>query len=295
MTQIAPEKVAAFLDGRLRGKEREEVIAALASSPELLEDFANAAAVLHDAEQREHLDRHDRRSHFDWVVRRRTLLTGIAAAFVLAIAGTWFVSRPSLPDAVELVATLELHGPVNELPQAPWEVTRSGQVGQFSTATAIRLGARLVDLGALIQVNDTAATSAALGLAADVSALPAGGGASVAFRQIATATNPTERRDAYVGAARMTTMLAGDEAVRTGAWLQSARIATRARQVSFFERRDSRAVLAALERLTDERPTASRALTLTRELLAATPLDWVELEAALTDLQRRLGSPAVTR
>jgi len=161
--EFDPDLVAAFIDGKLSGAERERVVRLLAESEEAFEIYADAVRARADLQA-------DGIVPFPTPVpiprpRPRWLTAGapLAAAAALLIAvlprvvsnpaatftmGAESIARP-LTDRPQLATSLR-----SALDEPRWSATRGGVSTFVDTTAALRLGARATDLEVAIAVGD---------------------------------------------------------------------------------------------------------------------------------------------
>ena len=161
--EFDPDLVAAFIDGRLSGAERERVVRLLAESEEAFEIYADAvrARADLDAEAIIPLPIPDPVP----IRRPRWLMAGapLAAAAALLIAVLpRVVPNPAATFAMRADAITQ---PLTDRPQLAmalrsgldeprWSATRGGPSTFVDTTAALRLGARATDLEVAIAVGD---------------------------------------------------------------------------------------------------------------------------------------------
>lgn len=164
------ELLAALLDGRLHGAERERALRLLAESDAAREVFADALKVTNDPSVHTVLPLvpapRQRR------LRPWRVAVPVAAAAVLTIA--LLPTMRSQSDAPLLLATSELAAPVTDHPEAAarlgtgweqrtWSVLRGGPSPQADSALSFRLGVRSVDLRVALELSDLALADRLMG------------------------------------------------------------------------------------------------------------------------------------
>lgn len=315
------ERVAAFLDGRMDARRREEMMAHLTRSAEDREVLARTAALLRQMEEADAapgeapapaagpeaadpaapegvipLDtRRTSRSDAGVEVRRTRgpVLRWMALAAVLAcVALATGVLRPRSSageEPVRLAARLE-HGaeglPPRWTEEWPWTSARGDDPGGDRVATSARAGAMLVDLAVAVEAGDPEATGV---LADQIAArFDRQGGRSGALRAIADSAGASPGRlRALVGEAteRIEKRLDRD-ALRLGAWIEAARLAAARRDAAFFREGETRRRLDQAGRLTEADPAVQEV----RRSLAADPPPWEALASALDAMMREIAS-----
>ena len=317
------ERVAAFLDGRMDARRREEMLAHLAGSDEDRAVLAGTAAILRQLEEADAAPasaRHDAPAPDEGVFplharrppppggdqevgRRAPVLRWVALAAVLAgvalVAGRALQDRASATgEPVRLAARLE-HGAqglrAGWTDRRPWTSARGDDGGGAPSAgerraSSARAGAMLVDLAVAVQARDALATRV---LATQLAARfdPAGGRGG-ALRRIADgAGGSPERLRPLIGEAteRIAKRLDRD-ALRLGAWTEAAGLAAARRDAGFFRDPATRRMLDRAGRLTQADPAADAALRQVRLLSAADPPRWEALAPAVDALARELAS-----
>jgi hypothetical protein len=308
------ERVAAFLDGRMDARRREEMLAHLTGSDEDRAVLAATAAILRQLEEDDAAaadadapapasgqERGDA-AVIPLQTRRWTrgpVLRWILLAAVLAgVLVTGRVLRPPASIADEpmrLAARLE-HGtrglPAGWTDQRPW-TSRGDDPGGASSpgersARSARAGAMLVDLSVAVQGRDAAATRV---LASQLAArFDPQGGRSGALREIADGAGASpERLKPLVADAteRIAKRLDGD-ALRLGAWTEAAGLAAASRDAGFFRDGETQRMLDQAGQLTAGDPAARSAVQRVRLLLAADPPRWEALAPAIDEMAREL-------
>ncbi len=313
------ERVAAFLDGRMDARRREEMLAHLARSDEDRAVLAGTAAILRQleeagaavpAEPPVPVAGREREETAEGVIpldaRRRTrapLLRRMALAAAIAgialVTGRALQSRASVAgEPVRLAARLE-HGarglPAGWTERRPWTSARGEDPGGARSdaeraARSARAGAMLVDLSVAVQARDSAATRV---LATQLAArFDPRGGRGGPLRRIADgAGSSPERLQPLIGEAteRIAERLDA-AALRLGAWTAAAGRAAARRDAGFFRGGAARRVLDRAGPLTAADPPARAAVQQVRLLLADDPPRWEALAPAIDALARELAS-----
>jgi hypothetical protein len=314
------ERVAAFLDGRMDARRREEMLAHLTRSREDRAVLAGTAQILRQLEEagaiapgeasapaagQEAADTAMAEGVIPLDTRRPPrpgprVLRWLALAAVLAgialVTGRVLRPRSSIGDEpVRLAARLE-HGaeglPAGWTDDPPWTPARGDDLGGVLTpeerfARAAQAGAMLLDLSVAVEAHDAAATHR---LATQIGRFdPRGGRSGGALRKIIDgAGGSPERLQPLVGEAteRIAKRLDPD-ALRLGAWTEAARLAAAYQDTAFFRGGEAREMLnqaAAAD------PPARAAVQQVRPLLREEPLQWDALGAALYNLANELAS-----
>jgi len=309
------ERLAALLDGRLDAHRRDELLAELAASEDDFDAYADAVAItaelegaapevtpLHAAPEvtpipvapevaptdatPEVTPIHAAPSRRRGLQPRWLALAAVLAGVALA---PWLWTRFAA-DRGSLVA-VEADALPAGWDASPWGTTRGAGDGLTDDARAVRLGVRLVDLELAVRGRDPAtaqlATETALLLEGLSAAAPAG-----LYHQIARrAGEPAERLEPLLREGRrLVPQMAGEERVKLGAWIESARIAAATRDQRFFASRANRSQLKRMAEDATLPPSArSTAARLRIVVETASAQDWSLLERELAGLLRSLG------
>ena len=160
------ELIAAFIDGKLGGVERERVVKLLGASEPAFEIYADAVRTRGDIDQADTgsvLSLDDRRNR-----KRRTsgwwTAAPVAAAAVLLLAVMPVIRARRGVSGLDL-PTRALLAPLNgqaglatalrvQLDQPSWSVTRGGSSVAVDSTSALRLGVRAADLQAALALED---------------------------------------------------------------------------------------------------------------------------------------------
>jgi len=161
--EFDPDLLAAFIDGRLSGAERERVVKLLAESEAAFEVYADAARARDDLDADAIIPIPVRPRVM--VRRPRWLTAGVplaaAAALLIAVlprvvsnpAATFAMRAESiaqpLTDRPQLAVALR-----SELDEPRWSATRGGVSAFVDSTAALRLGARATDLQVALAVGD---------------------------------------------------------------------------------------------------------------------------------------------
>jgi hypothetical protein len=310
--KIDPEQLAALLDGRLDERQRAEVMARLAESPEAFEAYADAVAIVGEVERGSRADAtvgtgagstdviplktSDRTPSRLRVARWQWLA---AAAVIAGVAVLPLMRRAGGPSAGELDPGTFVEALSNEdagLPAGwngrPWSTTRSAGDPLTAEARAVRIGAQLVDLELAVRAGDTAVVAEVAGeIAALLEPIPGSGPVASLFRGLSqqTAYRTEQPESLLERASEAATQLAGRDHVRLGALLEASRIAAARQDGGFFRSSETAAGLQTAAHLAPE-AVVRASLERIRGLVAggAEP-DWTEMTRAVTALLARLG------
>ncbi|MEO6525470.1 MAG: hypothetical protein ABIP93_02485 [Gemmatimonadaceae bacterium] len=223
----------------------------------------------------------------------------LAAAVVIMIAGPvlWRRSRPDggidlASGAVSYAALLAPDVRAAGLPvgwdATPWGTTRGASDPLTPEARAVRVGSRVTDLELAAGARDTAATRAiANEVAALLEEVPGAGAVSSTYRSFAGAAADTE---ALSRARRDAALVAGQDDLALGLWLEAARVAAARRDSAYFGRPESRASLARARGSRAVQSLAPASMSTLDAALAATrDIVWASVERELTALLAALG------
>ncbi|HLM69081.1 MAG TPA: hypothetical protein VK358_16195, partial [Longimicrobium sp.] len=162
-----PQRLAALLDERLSGAERDELLARLADSDEDLALFAEAAAV-----QRE-LEEEDEAASVPGVLplrpaarparglNRRWLAAAAVVAGLALVPLAWRATQDgAVREPAQAVAMLEdrAGGLPADWDVRPWSGTRGGGDNPADDALSVQVGAYVVDLDLAVRARDAGAT-----------------------------------------------------------------------------------------------------------------------------------------
>lgn len=304
------ERLAALLDGRLEGPERDELLAYLAAAGEDYEVLVDTAAILREAEEDEIAQAIEagnganplppevvppsvRKPAARWP--RRRALRWIATFVVLAglvVLGrvAWTGRQAPAAGVVQLAARVAQPG--EGLPDR-WEASspgisaRGGEADVGSPGDAARAGALLLRLGVAIQAGDAEDTRL---LSLQVQEIFDQNG-GLDLKQIeARAGEPADSLAPLLqrATARLETLFDPDH-LRLGAWVEAARIAAYQRKKAFFHAGDTPATLQKAEQLIAGDPGAQGAVQRIRGAIAtAGGPDWAVLTTDLERLQHAL-------
>jgi hypothetical protein len=299
-----PERLAALLDERLSGAERDELLARLADSDEDLALFAEAAAV-----QRE-LEEEDEAASVPGVLplrpparpARRLDRRWLAAAAVVAglalVPMAWRATQGGAvrepAQAVAMLGDQAIGLPRGWIDRPAWSGTRGGGENPADDALSVRVGAYMVNLEVAIRAGDVentrllSARVASMLREANVAGTPAARQFDVLAER--AGGDPAEllslldeASDAAAGA------LDGDR-YALGAWAEAARIAAARRDAAFFRDARTGRTLDRAQELVGDDEEARAAIAAIRASLEAESILWPELEAELDRLMSAVGS-----
>ncbi|HEX8361911.1 MAG TPA: hypothetical protein VF613_17460 [Longimicrobium sp.] len=308
-SDIETERLAALLDGKLGGSERDELLAKLSSSGDDFDIFAETAAVLREAEEasvssvapdaapaavapvRASAVRPvppSTRASRGW--RRPARWVGIAAVLALALSVSVFLrpggARSRSPERVVQLLSDRAGGlPAGWTARRPWGTALGAGNPLTSTGRAVRVGALHTDLVLAVEARQSQEVAR---LAAEVAVLlaevPASAPVADAYLGAARAAGqvPERLEAAGEGAAE----LLGRDYVELGVWAEAARIAAARRDAGFFRARESGVMLERASSRPDLPPSARAEIE--RVQGASVGPDWPVLGAALDALLRTL-------
>lgn len=294
-TGPTPERIAALLDGRLDAAQRAEVLAQIEASPEAFEAYADAVAVLRELEGDRAVEatpavvRQRRWRGIRTVGYPLAIAAGLLLVFVLARGPGGGTALLPAPHAVVAAESFSPSDAGTLAAGVPWSELRSGDATLPARARAVRIGARIADLGWRARAQDSAASAVALQIAAALDDVPAGAVAAGAYRSLASQPPSALSEDALVRAARFAAEVTDAGALRAGAWLAVARRAAQRQDTAFFTRFEARAIARSLSALGGPAQMASLVTDLERALSAPRP-DWAALGEAVEALLRELAT-----
>lgn len=287
---IDAERLAALLDGRLDERDRADLLARLASSPDDLEVFADAVAVMAELEERgeeKGIERLRPPSHAPrWPARRWLALAAVLGTVAVAPLLWTRVRPPDIRDPARFVALLpgDRPGLPERWDSRPWPSTRSASGPLTEDARAARVGALLVDLELAVPVHDPAVSELSGEIATLLDEVPAAGPVAATFHEIArSADEPGARLQPLLDRERPEAVrLVGAEMAALGAWAEAGRIAAVRRAPGYFRTRASRTALDRAAQLPGLPAPARSALERVREAVAGESApDWVAVERDL--------------
>lgn len=283
------ERLAALLDGRLDAHRRDELLAELAASEDDFDAYADAVAITAELESDtpQVTPIHAAPSRRRGLAPRWLALAAVLAGIALA---PWLWTRFAA-DRGGLVA-IEAGALPAGWDASPWGATRGAGDPLTDEARAVRLGARMVDVELAVRGRDPAtaqfATETAILLEGIQGAAPAAG----IYREVARrAGEPAERLEPLLEQGReVVPQIAGEEGVKMGAWLESARIAAATRDRAFYASRATRSQLERMARDSSLDPAAQNAVDRIRAATASPgDDDWASVQREATTLLRLLG------
>lgn len=300
------ERLAALLDGRLKGPERDELLAYLAAADEDYHVLVETAAVLRDVEAR---DAHAVRDGTEPALAveslppsltqraagwrrapRRLALPALLAGLVVLGFFAFRGRAGAAGDPVGLAGQLaQVTLPADVDAHFPWSAPRGGASAAPSDEAAAQAGAMLAVLAVAVEAGNADITR---DLAGDIRETfdPRGGGDLRRVEQ--RAGEPAEALKPLLKSAtsRLEALLDRDRGyLRLGAWTEAARLAASQRDAAFFGTGDTREMLRRAGKLTQGDAAAGQALTRVRAALGGHPR-WEALAPALDDLLRAITS-----
>lgn len=311
-----PERLAALLDERLSGAERDELLARLAASEDDLALFAEAAAIQRELEAEdgrvyagdaEDSDDGDPPAPDPQVLPlrrparpargldRRWMAAAAAIAGLVLLPLAWRASQGgAVGEPAQAVAMLADRSglPAGWDDDRPWSVTRGGSDPVSDESLSIRLGAYMVDLELSVRARDTANTRL---LAQRVSGMlsaanTSGTMAAGRFDELAERAGglPAELLPVLEDASDAAADAVDGDRFAMGAWVEAARIAAARRDAAFFRDDRTRRTLARAEELAEDNEEAQAALATIRTSLEAESILWPELEGGLDRLMHAM-------
>jgi hypothetical protein len=294
---IEPEKLAAFLEGRLDARDRAEVADALARSPEAYEIFAEAAAIRADLTRDDAIRAHEpvrvrvfrvlrpkgpvQRRAAGWFLWPPLAAAALLAALLLvpAINGANGTVPIALLDGATLAGERgngSLERRLGERWTDPgWAVVRGEAATVPETRQAFRLGVRAADYELASDAADLdAVQKVGAELVAMLESLDGGSALARDFERItlraAEGGDPAlmdTDRAAAVSAADA--LLGNSPAFALGLWVEQARLAASAGVTGFFATDgDAAHALSELVERIDEQPASDRSVAVLDALRA---------------------------
>jgi hypothetical protein len=311
--EIDPERIAALLDGRLSGHEREVLLSELASSPEQLALLADASMIAEElrlsssppdsgsaADNRDAIRRlvatEAAAPHLSLVTARQrrwkpAWSAAVAAALLIVIA-PWVLRRSgfrgeSAVPGGSAIARVEPSIPVG-WDGTPWSVTRGASAALTPRARAVRVGARLADLELTVAAGDSVSRGIVDDIIALVEGVPLSGSVTQVYEVLRDSIGvaPSQLTPLVERGYDGVSALLGRSDVALGRWLETARIAAVRRNNAFFTSAQTTQMLRDLK-ATAVGQQAQDALSRVAAMLpVSTATDWSSLEAATTELLR---------
>lgn len=294
---VDAERLAALLDGRLSGAEREEVLAQLAASDDLAEVYADAVAALAEPAG---VAAHEPRRETPVIplrpprprawLRRSAGWLAAAAAVALLVLSPWVRGRFVAPGASAPARYVALLEQPEGLPEGyelrPWGAARAAGEPLGPDARAVRVGARLAQLELAARGRDTSVAALARDVAALLGDVPGGGAAAAVYREVERrASEPAEGLAPLLAqGSAAASGVAGAQGVALGAWLEVARVAAQRRDAGFYGQGATASALVLAEQRAAQRTAARAPLARLRAALAGGAPRWDEASAALTEL-----------
>jgi hypothetical protein len=244
------ERLSALLEGRVEGRQREELLAHLAEADDDYEVFTNTASVLRALEEE---DARARRPVAVLSMRRRgwpsaRTIAAVAGTVVLLLAAGWLL-RGRGGTAADYPLRLAMD--VETADWSPWTpqgTVRGGDEPSSRDARAVYAGARLVDLAVFVRMGNTAQIGE-LALTLQRELYRNTNTEAPLSRIAAEPTAPAASLNALVNEATKDYPKRGRDALELGAWIEAARLAARARNADFFEDGPTAGMLRRAERL----------------------------------------------
>lgn len=290
------ERLSALLEGRVEGRQREEMLEHLAAADDDYEVFTDTAAVLRALEEEDARGQRGmappsmlRRRR--WPSPRKTLaVTGVV---MLLLAGWWLIrGRGASVGGVPLQMAMRADAGGQGLPEgwdipAPATTVRGGGGGAANDARAVSAGAMLVDLAVAIRARDTERVRERT--AQLISEFDPGTTSSPLLRIQASPGAPPDSLNAWLEAATNELAGLGRGSLELGAWIEAARLAAHDRNPAFFQDGGTEGMLRRAERLARGSREAEAAVRQVREAVRppGTPR-WEDLETGLEETLAQL-------
>ena len=265
-----PETLAAFLDGKLAGEERDRVLRLLAESDQWYEVMVDASQVSAEL-ARSAPTGLDKRP---WIRRLPSRLANRGARGRQAVFGGALIAaglatvailseRSGGVDGIGDPSQLVINERLRDGSAAEWGAARGNDAALGARARAFRVGVQFTDLELADRMRDSANVQSLSASIADLTkVVPTGGATASRMRYLgrngSLPASGNERQDV----ASELRSLVGAPWFDLGAWSETARRAAHARQLEYFE--PSRPAMQHLDSLlaaVDRLPTAERAGT----------------------------------
>jgi hypothetical protein len=253
-----PDLMAAFIDGRLSGAERERVVRLLAESEEAFEVYSDAVMARRDLEDDPAVSlaaHRERRS-------RRWWIAGIPAAAAAALVVALFPAvQARRADATLAMRAESITQPLTSRPQLAvalgttwdegrWSVNRGGGSTVVDSTAALRLGVRATDLQVALAVGDRErAGRVAADMVAQLGSVNLSDAMVAEYGDLQKRITNGDSIGAIIGAAST-----ADDDLRAfldsgwygvGKWLAAGELAARTHSADFFEASETTRFLAA--------------------------------------------------
>lgn len=278
---LDPQALAALIDGRLTGPERDALLARLAASDDDAALFSDAVAVsaelLGDEQRAAAPTAKPARSSF----RGQTWLALALAAGIVAVAATAVLTREDGARTFAQLLARPAAYPAG-MDASPWSDARSSGAVLSERSRSIRLGALATELELRVAAADASAGQPADAIVEHLAGVPGSGPVAELFRQLRA---PAGAADATVTqAVDQLRAIVDTDWFTIGAWLQAARVAASRSDAAFFATGESRRAQELLvRRVQGEAALSAAASQLAEQLRAANP-DWDAVQAQLTSL-----------
>lgn len=292
--RMAPNRIAALIDSRLSGGERERLVDLVGETDAagVLSDAVAALADVQATAPPAPAESAQRRAARRW---HPGVWMALAAGIVgiLLIPFAWSRAHRATHGGPERYAALVVaHG--TRIPSGwddtPWDVTR-GSAELTPEARAFRIGVRVTDLGVAVRQGDSTASRYAAEIAALVGEIPGAAPVSAAYRRVAMQrAGSLAAHSALVDSAtRAMRMLSRPDVVRLGAWVEAARLAAVAGDTSFFESPETRDVLGEVTRSRLPETFRGAIEPLHQVINRPNSFDWTEIQSELRQAAGTLG------
>jgi len=242
-----PDTIAAFIDGRLSGAERERVVRLLAESEAAFEVYSDAVMARGDLEEGARLSlavHRERRSRRWWIAG---VPAAAAAALLIAVLPAVQSRRTNATFAMRAESIAQ---PLTSQPQLAtalgstwdegrWSVNRGGGSTYVDSTAALRLGVRATDLQVALAVGDRErAGRAAAEMVELLGSLSVSDAVSADYGDLRKRITNGDSLGAIIGAAST-----ADDRLRdfldsrwygVGKWLAASELAARTHSADFF-------------------------------------------------------------
>jgi hypothetical protein len=277
---LDPQALAALIDGRLTGPEREALLARLAASDDDAALFSDAVAVsaelLGDEQRAAAPSARPTRT----ALRGQTWLALALAAGIVAVAATALLTREDGARTFAQLLARPAAYPAG-MDASPWSDARSTGIVLSERSRSTRLGALATELELRVAAADPSAGQPADAIVEHLAGVPGSGPVAALFRQLRAPTGSADAASVGHAVDRLRAIVDA-EWFTVGAWLQAARVAASRSDAAFFASDESRRAQALLARRLQDDATLSAAASQLAEQLGAANPDWAAVQAQLT-------------
>jgi hypothetical protein len=283
--KIDAERLAKLIDGRVSPAERDELLSQLDSNPEARAALSDASATIGELSP----DARTVSTVIEPARRQRVLkfvAIPMAACLLVAVGLSVFLSQRggravlSVPGTI---AALSVGADKStQWAERPWREFRGARQSVSQRGRAIRVGALIVELEALVAARDSGASRTASQIASLIDEFPGGGTAGELYRDLVS--RDVLSADSRSRALRSVESLADGPALRVGAWLEAGRVAAAHGDSTFFGPGSTDASTRAARTLAAGDPKALGQIESLIQALRSSPRDWSGVGALLNSI-----------